>query len=239
MSSSTGNVLTITDLLQVYDPNIIWWFYARFDNMHAFDIALDTDVIRYYSEYDRWVKLYFNGNIDDKNKTILDLTNVEESYLQNPNFSYLATFLPIVNYDINLLKELLQKENINTETEQFNDRLQRAEYWVNNYGTDYQVTLLDTFNIDYYNTLSNIEQTWLQNTITLLDNNYETTNDLQTALYDVVKETLHDESELKQQQKRYFQILYNMLLGTDQGPKLGLFLMALNKDKLKELLCNK
>ena len=239
MSSSTGNVLTITDLLQVYDPNIIWWFYARFDNMHAFDIALDTDVIRYYSEYDRWVKLYFNGNIDDKNKTILDLTNVEESYLQNPNFSYLATFLPIVNYDINLLKELLQKENIDTETEQFKDRLQRAEYWVNNYGTDYQVTLLDTFNIDYYNTLSNIEQTWLQNTITLLDNNYETTNDLQTALYDVVKETLHDESELKQQQKRYFQILYNMLLGTDQGPKLGLFLMALNKDNLKELLCNK
>ena len=102
---------------------------------------------------------------------------------------------------------------------------------------DYQVTLLNTFNIDYYNTLSNIEKDWLQNTITLLDNNYETTNDLQTALYDVVKETLHDESELKQQQKRYFQILYNMLLGTDQGPKLGLFLMALNKDKLKELLC--
>ena len=69
MSSSTGNVLTLTDLLRVYDKNIIWWFYARFDNMHAFDIALDNDVIRYYSEYDRWVKLYFNGNIDDKNKT--------------------------------------------------------------------------------------------------------------------------------------------------------------------------
>ena len=54
MSSSTGNVLTITDLLKVYDKNIIWWFYARFDNMHAFDIALDNDVIRYYSEFDRW-----------------------------------------------------------------------------------------------------------------------------------------------------------------------------------------
>jgi len=38
-----------------FDKNIIWWFYARFDNMHAFD----NDVIRYYSEFDRWVKLYF------------------------------------------------------------------------------------------------------------------------------------------------------------------------------------
>ena len=45
MSSSTGNVLTITDLLKVYDKNIIWWFYSRFENMHAFDIALDNDVI--------------------------------------------------------------------------------------------------------------------------------------------------------------------------------------------------
>ena len=237
MSSSTGNVLTITDLLKVYDPNIIWWFYARFDNMHAFDIALDNDVIRYYSEYDRWVKLYFNGNIDDKNKTILDLTNVKESYLNNPNFSYLATFLPIVNYDINLLKALLQKENINTETEEFTNRLKRAEFWVNNYGTDYQVTLLDTFNNEYYNTLTATEKDWLTKTITIINNEYETTNDLQTDLYDVVKESVTDESELKKAQKRYFQILYNMLLGLDQGPKLGLFLMALNKDKLTELLC--
>ena len=105
MSSSTGNVLTITDLLKVYDKNIIWWFYSRFENMHAFDIALDNDVIRYYSEYDRWVKMYFENKIDDKNRSILDLTNVDESYLNNPNFSYLATFLPMVNFDEELLKE--------------------------------------------------------------------------------------------------------------------------------------
>ena len=142
MSSSTGNVLTITDLLKVYDKNIIWWFYARFDNMHAFDIALDNDVIRYYSEFDRWVKLYFNGNIDEKNKSILELTNVKEEYLNNPNFSYLATFLPIVNFDINLLKELLSKEDIDVNSKEFMERLELATHWVNNYGSDYQVNLL-------------------------------------------------------------------------------------------------
>ena len=52
MSSSTGNVLTITDLLKVYDPNIIWWFYARFDNMHAFDIALDKNIDENQSDLD-------------------------------------------------------------------------------------------------------------------------------------------------------------------------------------------
>ncbi len=236
MSSSNGNVLTLTDLLKVYDKNIIWWFYARFDNMHAFDIALDNDVIRYYSEFDRWVKLYFNGNIDEKNKSILDLTGVTEEYLNNPNFSYLATFLPIVNYDIDLLKELLGKENIDTTTEQFQERLERAKYWVDNYGVDYQVKLLDSRNDTFYNTLNDLEKKWVAATITLLDQDYATTDDLQTALYAVVKDGVLADKELKQAQKRYFQILYNLLLGSDQGPKLGLFLMAVNKEKIKSLL---
>ncbi len=236
MSSSLGNVLTITDLLKVYDKNIIWWFYSRFDNRHAFDIALDNDVIRYYSEFDRWVKLYFNGNIDDKNRSILDLTNVNEEYLNNPNFSYLATFLPMVNYDVSLLKELLQKENIDTNTEQFNSRLKLAEYWVNNYGLDYQVNLLKERNNDYYNNLSDLEKEWLNKTISLIEVDYNTTDELQTALYDVVKDGILVDKELKQAQKRYFQILYNMLLGVDQGPKLGLFLMAIDKEKIRTLL---
>lgn len=236
MSSSTGNVLTITDLLKVYDKNIIWWFYARFDNMHAFDIALDNDVIRYYSEFDRWVKLYFNGNIDDKNKSILDLTMVSGDYLKNPNFSYLATFLPIVNYDKTILADLLSKENIDTTTKEYQDRLELAEYWVTNYGSDYQVNLLDSKNNDYYDSLNDIEKTWLSKTIDILNNNYNTTDELQTALYDVVKDGILDGSDLKNTQKRYFQILYNLMLGTNMGPKLGLFLMAVNKDQLISLL---
>ena len=236
MSSSNGNVLTITDLLKVYDKNIIWWFYARFDNMHAFDIALDNDVIRYYSEFDRWVKLYFNGNIDDKNKTILDLTNVKENYLKYPNFSYLATFLPIVNFDIELLKKLLRKENIDVNTNEFDERLKLAQNWVKEYGSDYQVNLLNKRNDEFYESLNDIERNWLNKTKILLDEEFNTTDELQTALYNVVKDEFLDEKELKQTQKRYFQILYNMLLGKEQGPKLGLFLMAIDKQKIIELL---
>ena len=236
MSSSTGNVLTISDLLRVYDKNIIWWFYARFDNMHAFDIALDNDVIRYYSEYDRWVKAYFNGTIDEKNKSILALTGVQEDYLKYPNFSYLATFLPIVNFDVPLLKELLSKENIDVNTKEFDQRLELAKNWVTEYGFSYQVNLLESKNEEFYATLNDLEKEWLAKTVTLLDEKYETTDDLQTALYNVVKDGILADKELKQTQKRYFQILYNMLLGADQGPKLGLFLMAIDPEKIKELI---
>lgn len=236
MSSSTGNVLTLTDLLNVYDKNIIWWFYARFDNMHAFDIALDIDVIRYYSEFDRWVKLYFDNNIDEKNKEILDLTNVKPNYLKYPNFSYLASFLPIVNYDTKLIKNLLSKENIDVNTKEFDERLEKAKYWVTNYGLDYQYNLLTDKNISYYNTLSNIEKEWLNKTIPILNKNYNTIDELQTDLYSVVKDGILEGKELKQTQKRYFEILYNMLLGQSTGPKLGLFLTAIDKEKIINLI---
>ena len=60
-------------------------------------------------------------------------------------------------------------------------------------------------------------------------NNYETTNDLQTALYDVVKETLHDESELKQQQKRY--VVNPYFLVNNQGR----YYLVCNYDKYNTL----
>ena len=236
MSSSKGNVLTITDLLKVYDKNIIWWFYTRFAPMHPFDIALDNDVIRYYSEFDRWVKMYFNGNIDDKNKEIIALTGVQEDYLNNPNFSYLATFLPIVNNDVDLLKELLSKENIDCDSWFFDKRLEMAKYWVETYGEKYRITLLEDRNNEYFDTLTDEEKGWLDKTKELLDEEYATSDDLQTALYAVVKDEVLEDKELKKVQKRYFQILYNMLLGKDKGPKLGLFLMAIDKEKIKNLL---
>ena len=144
--------------------------------------------------------------------------------------------VPIVNFDINLLKELLAKENINVQAKEFEQRLELARNWVNDYGKDYQVNLLEKRNDEYYTSLNETEKEWLSKTINLLDNHYETTNDLQTALYDIVKDGVLVDKELKVAQKRYFQILYNMLLGMDQGPKLGLFLMALDKDKIKVLL---
>ena len=170
-----------------------------------------------------------------KNRSILDLTNVTKDYLENPNFSCLDTFLPIVNYDINLLKTLLKKENIDAGSKQFIKRLESAKHWINNYGLDYNVKLLEVKNEKYYCCLSEIEKEWVRKTLDLINMDYPTSNDLQTALYNIVKEDIQDEKELKIAQKKYFQILYNLLLRKDQGPKLGLFLMAIDRERVKYL----
>lgn len=236
MSSSKGNVLTLTDLLKVYDRHQILWFYAKYKPSQNFALAFDNDVIRYYSEFDRWVKMYFEGRIDEGNKQILDFTEVTEDYLNYPNFSYLATFLPIVNFNTDMLATLMQKENTDTTTPYYKERLEKAWHWVENYGKEYQVNLLEEKNQEFYDTLSDEEKSWLGKTLEILDKEYDSTDALQTDLYAVVKYLTDDPQVLKKTQKRYFEILYNLLLGKGQGPKLGIFLMAVDKAKLVSLL---
>ena len=235
MSSSKGRVLTLTDLLNVYDRHLILWFYAKYKPMQSFNLAFDNDVIRFYSEYDRMVKAYFNGKLDAGNSEILSYTDVEEDYLNYPNFSYLATFLPIVNFNEEMLANLMKKENADPNSSFYKERLKRAKFWVENYGAEYQVNLLTEKNTEFYNTLSSEEKSWVKKTLSLLDRDYATSDDLQTALYEVVKYLNLEPQELKKTQKRYFEILYNLLLGKDQGPKLGIFLMAVGKEKLTNL----
>lgn len=236
MSSSKGNVLTLTNLLEVYDKHIIKWFYAKYRPMQRFDLAFDNDVIRYYSEFDRYVKAYFEGKLDEGNKQILDFLDLDESYLNYPSFNLLATFLPIVSFNEKMLASLMKKENADTDSKFYKERLEKARFWVENYGKEYQINLLKEKNADFYSTLNDDEKLWIKKTLEIVDKEYSTTDELQTELYSVVKYLNLEPQELKKTQKRYFEILYSLLLGEKQGPKLGIFLMAIDKAKLKALL---
>ena len=79
------------------------------------------------------------------------------------------------------------------------------------------------------------EKNWLDQTIKVLEKNIDNTQNLQAELYAVVKSDSNT-SNFKDNQKRYFQIIYNMLLGQDKGPKLGLLLCAIDSETLKSRL---
>ncbi len=237
MSSSTGNVLTLTDLLAVYDKNIILWFYAKNKPNHQFNIALDDDVLRSYTEYDRMVKAYFEGKLDDRNASILSLTGVNANYLNNPNFGYIANFLPMVSYNEDALAKLLSKENIDCSTIYFKNRLLRARCWLEKYNNS-KINVLDEFNKEFYDTLTCEEKEWLKMTVFILKNEYDSTQELQTDLYAIVKTGNDNPKELKARQKRYFQIIYNLILGQNSGPKMGLLLSAMDYELIVSKLQN-
>lgn len=140
----------------------------------------------------------------------------------------------MVNYNIESLKMLLRKENIDCDNIYFQDRLLKSIMWLKKYDNS-KTKILDKFNEEYYNTLNDKEKNWLDQTIKVLEKNIDNTQNLQAELYAVVKSDSNT-SNFKDNQKRYFQIIYNMLLGQDKGPKLGLLLCAIDSETLKSRL---
>lgn len=75
-------------------------------------------------------------------------------------------------------------------------------------------------------------------TISVLKNEYNSTQELQTDLYAIVKTDNDNPKELKARQKRYFQIIYNLILGQNSGPKMGLLLLAMDYELIVSKLQN-
>ena len=75
-------------------------------------------------------------------------------------------------------------------------------------------------------------------TVFILKNEYDSTQELQTDLYAIVKTGNDNPKELKARQKRYFQIIYNLILGQNSGPKMGLLLSAMDYELIVSKLQN-
>ena len=146
--------------------------------------------------------------------------------------------LPMVNYNVETLKKLLLKANIDCDSVYFQNRLLRATMWLQKFNNS-KYKLLEEFNIDYYKNLNEEELNWLNKTIDIIEKEFDNTEDLQAELYAVVKNGNEENKELKAKQKIYFQIIYNLILGQDKGPKMGLLLSVVDKDKLLYLVNNK
>ena len=60
ISSSEGNAASLTDVLTVYQPEIVRFLFAGTRPNSEFAISFDTDVIKVYEDYDKLERSYFN-----------------------------------------------------------------------------------------------------------------------------------------------------------------------------------
>ncbi|MEK6809004.1 MAG: lysine--tRNA ligase, partial [Nanoarchaeota archaeon] len=59
MSSSSGNVITLSDVLQIYEPEVARWIFAGTRPNKEFAISFDVDVIKIYEDFDKCERIYF------------------------------------------------------------------------------------------------------------------------------------------------------------------------------------
>ena len=240
MSGSSGLNMTPGTLLKIYQPEVLLWLYAKTEPMKAFDLCFDEGILRQYGEFDRMLTKFLDGTADDVVKGIMESCLIEGRQVQPVPMSLLVQMGSVVNFNVELLETVLRKNDTPYTYDQFKDRLERAKYWLEVCAPDQVYRLRTWRNWEVYNTLTDEQKA----EIGLLHKNLSAQDydldQLNTMIYAVPME-VRDNAEMTDKEKKkvqmpFFKNVYRLLLDREQGPRLYLFLDALDKADYLHLL---
>ncbi|MDT2735692.1 lysine--tRNA ligase [Enterococcus pseudoavium] len=233
MSSSTGNILTLPDLLSIYTPELVLYLYAKYQPRAQFDLGLDDDVLRNYAEFERLVEKAKTGELDETNQQLLKLTGVDLDQ-KYPSFNHVVSMLSLTANDTTLTKELLEKEQAYPAVA-IDHVLARASYWIENDAQSRLVSINQVPDQTSYEHLSNTVKKQLKKFLQLLDTSADLTdNDLMQKIYDLSEAT--DKKIKRAEQKELFTAIYRLTLNQDHGPRIPLLIKVVGPQKLHQLL---
>jgi lysyl-tRNA synthetase class 1 len=239
MSSSTGEVFTAGMLLEIYEPEIIRWFYARVKPEIVFNFALNDQILKNYAEWDSLLKRNLEGILTDEEKRMLNFCKINETKpLQSGGvpFRQLASFGQLTKGNVEMLKQAVEETGNSLSEHDINERLPRAFAWTEKYAPEeYRIILRTEPNKTYFNNLGNLQQDMVRQLISKLEANW-TVEKLTDLIYDIPKQTGLSEEQTKSAQRDFFKNLYNLLIDKEKGPRLPSFFIAVGKEKIKELL---
>jgi len=150
----------------------------------------------------------------------------------------LASFGSVVDFEPDVLETIFEKIGTPYTRKDFAERLALAENWLHHCSPQSVYRLRETKDTEYFNALSEPEKAEISELYSYLNTQEYTLDELQTALYAIPKKVRGDTDEKAQKkaQAAFFQNVYQLLLGTDKGPRLYLFLYAVEKSKYINLL---
>ncbi len=239
MSSSSGLNLTPQTLLKLYQPEVILWLYSKTDPTKAFDFCFDDGILRQYFEFDKMLTDCREGKASEVIAEIMHLCEIEGRELQTVPMSLLVQLGSIVNFNVPMLETVFEKIGTPYKAEQFADRLDRAKFWLEQCAPDQVNRLRKTRNWEVYATLTAEEQKEIALLHAYIAKGGYTLDELNAELYAIPKTvfgTSLSDKELKGVQGNFFRNVYKLLIDKERGPRLYLFLYAIEADKYVGLL---
>lgn len=243
MSSSSGNVVDLAQVLEIYSPEMTRWIFARQKTNTDFSIAFDEDVIKLHDEFDRFEEGVYKALA---NPTPKDLNNIRTYELSLPSgevtkerpyragFRVLCNRLQICGGNAERALERYYQADIRTaaDREAFMSRATRAWTWLQKYaGDEFRYSLNQARRTDL--PLSGDQSAALESLRDLVkstDLDQVDPKDLNQKIYDDV---IHKHGI---DGKVFFGAVYQMLINRDQGPRLPGFLKEIGREKLLDLL---
>ena len=248
MSGSSGLNLTPDTLLKLYQPEVILWLYAKTEPTRAFDFCFDDGILRQYFEFDKQYKEYMEGKGDDFLNVVMESCLRREGEadgkpvyhkIETVPMSLLVQLGSVVDFNVPMLETVFEKIGQPFTYEQFKDRLDRAKYWLEQCSPENVNRLRVTRNWEVYDSLNEEEKKEIALLHAFLTKGGYDLEGLNQELYAIPKQVLgnlEDAKELKKIQGQFFKNVYKLLIDKEKGPRLYLFLYAIDPERYVHLL---
>ncbi|MDI1455442.1 lysine--tRNA ligase [Streptomyces sp. NPDC003388] len=253
MSSSRGGVPTPADALQIMEPQLLRWLYARRRPNQSFKIAFDQEIQRLYDEWDKLAAKVTDGSAlpgDMAAYTRAVGTAAGELPRTARPLPYrtLASVADITagheDQALRILSELDPEQPL-ASLDEARPRYDKAEAWINTHvPADQRTIVRDEPDAELLKSLDEASQ---QSVRLLLDGLAEhwSLDGLTHLVYGVPKVQAGFAAdatpkelppEIKTAQRTFFALLYHLLVGRDTGPRLPTLLLAVGQERVRALL---
>ncbi|NMO91187.1 lysine--tRNA ligase [Actinomycetospora sp. TBRC 11914] len=252
MSSSKGGVPTPSSALEVFEAPLLRWLYARRRPNQAIKVAFDAELSRLYDEWDalsRKVAAGTTGAIEALGHA-RSVTTAERALPTTPQpvpFRTLTSVVDVTTGDPEQLGRLLSglvpgDPEDPVTLDDLRPRLDCAEHWVEHYMPEESHTrLLAAPDEELLASLDDTDRESLRLLLEGLEQDWSL-DGLTTLVYGVPKVQAglpmdtRPTDELKAAQRRFFVLLYRLLVGSDTGPRLPTLLLAAGPEAVRRCL---
>jgi len=207
-SSSTGNALTLNEVEEIYEPEVLRYLFVGTRPKSGFQISFDNDVIKIYDDYDSLEKKYYDGNANPKEKRIYELSRLKISKKKpvRTSFRHLVSLVQIGKAK--------------------GERAEKVKNWLEKYaGEDMKFVVQNKVSVK----LNKKEKEALIELKNVLKKKKYTEKELFSEFYGICERTRIKNTE-------FFDAAYRVIIGKKKGPRLADLIIMVGKEKIIKLL---
>lgn len=237
ISSSSGEVISLPDVLEIYTPEVTRYLFASTRPNAEFAISFDLDVIKIYEDYDKCERIYYgvqeaNEKERKKQARIYELSQRDKPEAKMP---YQAGIRQLTNllqtYMGNQERTLAALPDVRPDqVDRLKERIRCAWNWVTHHApSDFRFSLRtepaprnileDGYSPALAALYGHIRDSWDQHD----------EKGWQNLIYELAREKGLDPKQL-------FQAIYRILIDKTEGPRLGNFFQIIGQKDLLRLL---
>ncbi len=238
ISSSGGEVVSLKDVLEIYQPEVVRYLFASSRPNTEFAVSFDLDVIKIYEDYDRCERIYFGAEKVSESRSLKERRIYELSQIggvpsrlptQVP-FRHLCNLVQTQAGDMEGVLGSLGLPGNEEDLQKVRGRATCAWRWVTRYAPDsFRFSLRPPGAPPV--AVTERERRAIAALRREIEEKLESHDEksLAEAIYALA-------AEVGVEPRDFFKLIYRVLIDQEMGPRLASFLLTIGKERVLELL---